>query len=118
MARNLRRANPYEIMWVIVMFDLPVSSKADMRRATGFRNNLLELGFSRKQFSVYMRHAENLEKAKNIAQKVKNCLASDGMVTVMYITDRQYGMVENYFGKKKTKNEAKVLQKQEQLLLF
>lgn len=100
------------------MFDLPVGTKAEMRRATIFRNSLLELGFSRKQFSVYMRHTENLDKAKQLAQKVKYCLIPNGFVSVLYITDRQYGMVENFFGPVQVANEADNLAKHEQLLLF
>ena len=100
------------------MFDLPVGTKAETRRATLFRNSLLELGFTRKQFSVYMRHAENLEKARQLAQKVKACLVPNGFVSVLYITDRQYGMVENFFGQVLVKNEAEYLARQEQLMLF
>lgn len=100
------------------MFDLPVGTKAEMRRATIFRNNLLELGFTRKQFSVYTRHAENLEKARQLAQKVKYCLVPNGFVSVLYITDRQYGMVENFFGPVRVENEADSLARHEQLMLF
>jgi len=105
-------------MWVVVMFDLPVGTKVEMRRATAFRNSLLELGFTRKQFSVYMRHATNLEKAKQLGQKVKHCLVPNGFVSVLYITDRQYGMVENFFGPVRAKNEADDLANHEQLMLF
>ncbi|WP_027188671.1 CRISPR-associated endonuclease Cas2 [Desulfovibrio cuneatus] len=105
-------------MWVVVMFDLPVSTKMEMRRATLFRNSLLELGFSRKQFSVYMRHAANLENAKQLAQKVKKCLVPNGYVSVLYITDRQYGMTENFFGPAKAKNEGAELATHQQLMLF
>lgn len=45
----------YRIMWMIVMFDLPVVEKAERRAATEFRNSLLDLGFEMSQFSVYMR---------------------------------------------------------------
>lgn len=105
-------------MWLVVMFDLPVASKADMKRATRFRNSLLELGFIRKQLSVYMRHCDSMESAQNMAQKVRHCLVPNGFVSVMYITDRQYGMTENYFGEAREENEAKQLEKAKQLFLF
>ena len=41
----------YKIMWLVVVFDLPVGSKTERRRATGFRNMLIEEGFMMKQFS-------------------------------------------------------------------
>ena len=33
------------MMWMIVMFDLPVVEKAERRAAAEFRNHLLDLGF-------------------------------------------------------------------------
>ena len=118
MAKRRHKPSHYQLMWLVVMFDLPVSSKAEMKRATLFRNSLLELGFSRKQFSVYMRHCESFENAQAMAQKVRHCLVPNGFVSVMFITDRQYGMTENYFGEAKEENEAKNLKNSKQLFLF
>lgn len=50
MARGRKKPDAptaYSVMWVVVMFDLPVGGKAEMRRAARFRNSLLELGFTR-----------------------------------------------------------------------
>ena len=105
-------------MWVVVMFDLPVTTKREMKLATQFRNSLLELGFSRKQFSVYLRHCENLEKAQRIAEGVGHCLVENGAVTVMFLTDRQYGMTRNYFGGVRKHNEKDELDARGQLFLF
>ena len=46
----------YKIMWLYVMFDLPVDTKAQRKRAALFRKNLLKDGFGMHQFSVYTRH--------------------------------------------------------------
>ena len=35
----------YRLMWMIVMFDLPVVEKAERKAATEFRNALLDLGW-------------------------------------------------------------------------
>lgn len=35
----------YRLMWLIVMFDLPVQTKKDRKLASKFRNDLLDLGF-------------------------------------------------------------------------
>ncbi len=121
MARKYKKENQptqYSIMWLIVMFDLPVVTQKQMRIATKFRNSLLELGFMRKQFSVYMRHCENMLAAENMAKKVGQCLTDEGNVSIFFLTDRQYGLTRNYYGKKKQKNEQKELQKMEQLFLF
>ena len=40
-------------MWVMVVFDLPVLTKLERKRATQFRNDLLDEAFTMMQFSVY-----------------------------------------------------------------
>lgn len=50
------RLNAYHIMWLFVFFDLPVSTKKEMKAAALFRKNLEKDGFSMMQFSVYIRH--------------------------------------------------------------
>lgn len=121
MARKLHRKykpSAYTIMWILVMFDLPVTSKIEMRKATKFRNSLLELGFIRKQFSVYIRHCEDMVAAQLLADKVGYCLNCEGSVSVMFFTDRQFGLTKNYVGKVKQRNEQQKLKAQGQLFLF
>ena len=43
----------YRPMWLIAMFDLPVTSKLARKRATEFRACLLDGGFIMLQYSVY-----------------------------------------------------------------
>ena len=40
----------YRIMWVFVLFDLPVGTKKERKAATRFRHSLLDLGFEISQF--------------------------------------------------------------------
>ncbi len=116
--KYIQKPTEYTIMWILVMFDLPVLTKTQMRKATQFRNNLLELGFLRKQFSVYLRPCENMAAAERMAEKVGLCLLEEGEVSVFFITDRQYGLTRNFFGKKKKRNEQQEFQAMQQLLLF
>ena len=44
-----------KLMWMIVMFDLPVGTDKERKKATKFRNFLLDEGFSMSQFSVYLK---------------------------------------------------------------
>ena len=39
--------------WLIVIFDLPVTTKKERRLATKFRNDLLDEGYLMLQYSVY-----------------------------------------------------------------
>ena len=45
------------------MFDIPVRTRKEMRKATRFRNVLLDEGFVMKQFSVYIKPADCDEEA-------------------------------------------------------
>ncbi|RME41323.1 MAG: CRISPR-associated endonuclease Cas2, partial [Deltaproteobacteria bacterium] len=38
--------NQYRIMWVLVLFDLPTTSKKERKAYHTFRNHLLEDGFT------------------------------------------------------------------------
>ncbi|MGV4474826.1 CRISPR-associated endonuclease Cas2, partial [Ornithobacterium rhinotracheale] len=40
------RLNQYRSMWILVSFDLPTETKLDRKRASKFRKQLLEDGFS------------------------------------------------------------------------
>ena len=121
MGRKRKRpdgVSPYSIMWLVVMFDLPVGNQREQRLATQFRNSLLELGFFRKQFSVYLRHCESMEKARRLADAVGQALVENGQVSIMFLTDRQYGMTKNYFGKVRKRSEKQEKDACGQLFLF
>ena len=53
--------SPYRIMWLFVMFDLPVGTKREKKEATSFRNQLPDLGFEMSQFSVYLKYSASTE---------------------------------------------------------
>ena len=55
-------------MWIIASFDLPTLTKKDRRYANNFRKDLLKLGFTKLQLSVYSYYASSKEKAEQIAQ--------------------------------------------------
>ena len=102
-------------MWVWVLFDLPVGTKAERKRATRFRNDLLDLGFEMVQFSVYLRHAWSREKAESFAQQVGGCVPEAGHVQVLFFTDKQYAQSQVFRGRTRL---AKPDEKPRQLALF
>ena len=91
--------NGYRIMWLYVFFDLPTNTKKDRRNASGFRNNLLKDGFSMMQFSVYARHCASSESADVHEKRIQKLLPSLGKVSVLRITDKQFGNIQNFWGK-------------------
>ncbi|MCH9809486.1 MAG: CRISPR-associated endonuclease Cas2 [Alphaproteobacteria bacterium] len=85
-------------MWMMAMFDLPVLTKAERKEATGFRNLLLDEGFMMMQLSCYIRHASSKEQAEAIAQRIGGKIPVGGKVDILFITDKQYGMIKTYRG--------------------
>lgn len=111
---HFSRLNQYRSMWVLVFFDLPTETKKDRRAATKFRKNLLDDGFSMFQFSIYMRFCASRENAEVHIRRVKSFLPKYGKVGVMQITDKQFGMIQLFYGQK----PAEVEKPSQQLELF
>ena len=95
------RLNAYRIMWVLVLYDLPTDTKANMKAANRFRKDLLDDGFSLFQFSMYVRHCPSRENAEVHIRRVKAMLPKYGKVAIMCITDKQFGDIEIFFARSK-----------------
>jgi CRISPR-associated protein Cas2 len=93
------RLNAYKIMWLFVFFDLPTHTKKDRHNASVFRSRLLNDGFTMMQFSVYTRHCGSTESADVHTQRIKKLVPSKGQVSILRITDKQYGKIINFWGK-------------------
>lgn len=91
--------NGYRIMWLFVFFDLPTDTKKDRKNASTFRNNLLKDGFSMMQFSVYVRHCASSESADVHEKRINALLPPLGKVSVLRITDKQFGNIANFWGR-------------------
>jgi len=96
----LSHLNQYRIMWVLVFFDLPVVLKKERKIATRFRKDIMADGFSMFQFSIYVRHCASSENANVHIKRVKNLLPELGHVGILCITDKQFGDMEIFYGKK------------------
>lgn len=87
-------------MWVFVFFDLPTETKTDRKNYTRFRKGLKQDGFEMMQFSIYVRHCNSRENAEVHVKRVKSILPPKGEVIVFHLTDKQFGMMEFFKGKK------------------
>jgi len=94
------RFSQYRIMWVMVFFDLPTDTAKARKAAAQFRKQLLGDGFTMFQFSIYMRHCASKENAEVHVKRVQNILPENGQVGIMQITDRQFGDIILFEGKK------------------
>lgn len=100
------RLNQYRTLWVLVFFDLPTDTKKDRKIASTFRKKLLDDGFAMFQFSIYMRFCASRENADVHIRRVKKNLPPKGKVGIMSITDKQFGMMEIFYGTKSVEPEA------------
>ena len=94
------RFNAYRIMWTLVMYDLPTETKKDRKVAAKFRKDLLKDGFSMFQFSMYVRHSASSDNADVHKRRVKSALPEHGKIGILQITDKQFGQMEIFYGKK------------------
>ena len=106
--------NGYRAMWIQVMFDLPVDTKKARRDYTRFRKKLIEDGYWRMQYSVYVRPCPSEENAQVHFQRVKAILPPDGEVRILIFTDKQFARMKVYHGKIRKPTE----EIPEQLALF
>lgn len=97
---SYERLNAYQIMWVLVFFDLPTETKKERRVASQFRTNMIKDGFVMFQFSIYMRHCPSRDNAEVHIKRVKNRLPEKGHVGILSITDKQFGDMEIFYGHK------------------
>jgi CRISPR-associated protein Cas2 len=94
----------YRMMWLYVMFDLPVGTPAERKAATKFRKSLLDQGFEMAQFSVYLRFSESKEAAETQIERVRDALPKHGKVHIVTLTDKQYGNARIFTGRKRERN--------------
>lgn len=94
------RLNAYRIMWVLVFFDLPTETKKERKIYSDFRKKIMQDGFAMFQFSIYMRHCSSMQNAEVHIKRVKKILPEKGHIGIMTITDKQFGMMEIFYGKK------------------
>ncbi len=87
----------YKTMWAIVTFDLPTITKEDKRNYVRFRKELLKNGFFMLQFSVYIRPFGSPKHMDSVMNKIESIMPPIGKVSLIPITDRQFGMIKNFY---------------------
>jgi CRISPR-associated protein Cas2 len=100
----------YRIMWLFVMFDLPVVTKVQRREYAQFRKKLQSKGFTMLQYSVYAKHLPTEDAAEPLKATVKAALPPKGQVRVLAVTDHQFGKMDVFFGKNRRPVEDPPLQ--------
>lgn len=96
----------YELMWMMVLFDLPVVEKIDRKKASEFRSFLLDEGFQMSQYSVYMKLLSGKEAVKQYSNKITKALPNKGKVDIICITDKQYENIISFSCREKHKKKT------------
>ena len=94
------KLNQYKVMWILVFFDLPTETKSNRKAYTHFRKELMKDGFTMFQFSIYLRHCSSRENRDVHVKRVKQIMPAKGNVGILSITDKQFGMIEIFEGRK------------------
>ena len=97
-------------MWVMVLFDLPTETAIERKIYARFRKNIMRDGFTMFQFSIYLRHCSSRENADVHIKRVKSLLPEKGHIGIMCVTDKQFGMMEIFYGKKLKEKETPLQQ--------
>ena len=90
-------------MRLIVLFDLPMTTKKEVNAYTNFRKFLLKNGFIMMQQSVYCRLVVNGNSAKLMREQIQKNLPNNGLIQLMQITEKQYADIEYLLGKSQSK---------------
>lgn len=97
-------------VWLYTLFDLPVVTAKQRKDASRFRTNLIKDGFTMFQYSVYIRHCASKEQAAVHIARIKTMTPAEGMVTVLQVTDKQFGQMVTIYGAKTVPSPPRPLQ--------
>lgn len=89
-------------MRLVVFFDLPMLTSADIRNYNAFRKFLIKNGFIMMQKSVYTKLVINGTVSAAVKKAVKSNLPPSGLIELLEITERQFGNIEYLTGNKKS----------------
>mgnify|MGYP000374782751 CR=1 FL=1 len=107
---SYKRVSSYQLMWILVMFDLPTETKRQRKDSSDFRKYLLKDGFTMFQFSIYVRNCASRENTKVHIDRIKNCIPDEGKVCIITITERQFQEIMTFEGKCKSKKIPDAIQ--------
>ncbi len=99
----------------MVAFDLPVGTRVQRKKATDFRNYLLDDGYQMVQFSVYVRACVSFARQETHLDRLKKHLPPEGSVRAIFVTRSQWERSYVIQGSPASEMEAEDLPEQIQL---
>ena len=87
-------------MYLMVMFDLPVRTKEQVKRANQFRTFLKREGYAMINFSVYARFIKSLDYSEKHEKYLTANLPKNGNIRSLLVTERQFKRMKFLVGEK------------------
>lgn len=99
--RALSHLSAYQHMWIMVMFDLPTTTREEKRAYVRFRDFLLDQSFVMSQFSIYLRHTTGRAQCAPIIARIEAAMPPEGKVDILQFTDKQYADIVSLRGRRR-----------------
>ncbi len=80
----------FNTMRVMLMYDLPNTTKDDSHFYAKFRNNLLKMGYTQIQQSIYVRVIQSKTLSNQHIEKIKKIIPPKGNIRIFVFTEYQY----------------------------
>lgn len=107
--------NGWRIMWVIAVYDCPMTDSEARHHYAVFHRKLLQANFAQLQNSLYVHHFPTFAVAEAAIARLRRHIPPGAQVVFFIVTDKQYGMTREFLGAKERK---KKLDSPEQIELF
>lgn len=101
-------------MRLMVLFDLPVKTKAERKEANLFRRFLKSDGYDMLQLSVYCRICRGQDMVDKHLARLQGHLPPTGCVRALQVTNQQYARMKILVGEMRKQEKVAA----QQLLLF
>ena len=85
-------------MRLIVLFDLPMVTKKEVRIYNKFHKWLIENGYIMMQYSIYVKSFNNRDSCTKHIDMLKRYVPKQGQIRIMMITEKQYEAIEIIVG--------------------
>ncbi|WP_255526914.1 CRISPR-associated endonuclease Cas2 [Photobacterium sp. BZF1] len=89
-------------MWIFVVYDCPMTNSERRHGYQVFHNYLLKRNFLQWQNSLYAKHFATRESAYAERKRIEQVIPEDAKVAFIYLTDKQFGMIDVFYGEAKT----------------
>ncbi|HIU70250.1 MAG TPA: CRISPR-associated endonuclease Cas2 [Candidatus Enterosoma merdigallinarum] len=88
----------YRYMRTLLMFDLPVVTAIERRHYRQFVKFIKSIGFIMFQESIYVKLSVNGGAIEKVKKAVEAHLPPKGMVSLLTVTEKQFGEIDNLLG--------------------